>query len=334
MDAFLRTVVTGGMGKWIAMLRVTLRVILLLAVLSPVLLLTACTFEVAERESTPAISEQDEVLVSLAELTQQDMDTILALPDKAAEFAAAATTVHFCSSPDPLNVDAGNGSVTYINNDIDPPGRSTGDNVETIYANCTHSVLLTGEVVIDGSIRYVVNDLHGAPAQTDVWNIDTTATANLTVSTPLASRTTTSNFNLQYGSTDGVVVTRAIKGDASYVQSIAGMQSEISRVYDAVYTEDKASQTYESRFDVTRENAGIGSKRYATTPALSGPVGQPPESGAMTVTEAIAGVTSIVTITALGTGNVQVDTDSNGDGVIDQTEQTTWSDIGRLWQVI
>jgi len=335
MDAFSKTVVNPGDG-----IRVRLSfpgvslVTPVLMLLSIMLMLTACSQE-KEEGAAPVLGE-DEMLVSLAELTQRDMDNILSLPDKALDFGIAATTVYFCNSPDPLNVDTGNGSVTYTNNDVDPPGRSTGDNVETVYANCTHSVLLAGEVVIDGSINYRVNDLTGTPFQASAWNIDTTASANLTVSTPVISRTTTSTSNLQYGSADGLIITRAIKGDASYAQSIGAVQSETTRLYDALYAVDTVNQTYETGFDVSKANTNMGSKQYTTTPSFSGTVGQAPEAGAMNITavNAATGVTTITAITALGGGNVQVDTDSNGDGVIDLTEQTTWADIGRLWRVI
>lgn len=238
---------------------------------------------------------------------------------------ATTTNVHYCSSPDPLNVDTGNGNVTFIHVDEDPPGRSTNDSHTTNYNNCQSNTR-----VLNGSSSFTIVELVGVPFEpATAWTLTTTGTTDLTITFPTNERIVKSNYNFSSSTADGVQFTRSVNGTSEKTRTINSELRTSSSVFNLLRDWNMSTNAYTKEIDISRTGS-FGTRARKTLTPLAG-VGGPPETGILQLTDtAVTGEISITTYTALGGGNVLVEVDSNGDGVIDTTTETTWS---ALWQL-
>ncbi len=238
---------------------------------------------------------------------------------------ATTTNVQYCSSPDPLNVDTGNGNVTFTHVDEDPPGRSTNDSHTTNYNNCQ-----MGTRALNGSSSFTVVELVGVPFESaTAWTLTTTGTTDLTITFPTNERTVKSNYNFSSSTADGVQFTRSVRGTSEKTRTLNSVLRTSSSVFNVLRDWNVSTNAYTKEIDISRTGS-FGTRERKTLTPLAG-VGGPPETGVLQLTDTtLTGETSMTTYTALGGGNVLVEVDSNGDGVIDTTTETTWS---ALWQL-
>jgi hypothetical protein len=238
---------------------------------------------------------------------------------------ATTTDVQFCSSPDPLNVDTGNGNITFIHVDEDPPGRSTNDSHTTNYNNCQSNTR-----VLNGSSSFTVVELTGVPFEpATAWTLTTTSTTDLTITFPTNERVVKSNYNFSSSTADGVQFTRLVNGTSEKATTINSVLRSSSSIFNFLRDWNIDTNAYVKEIDITRTGR-FGTRMKKTLTPLAG-AGGPPETGVLQLTNtAPTGEVSITTYTALGGGNVLVEVDSDGDGVIDTTTETTWSTLRRL----
>lgn len=250
----------------------------------------------------------------------------------------AVTTVYYCSSPAPLTTDTGNGSISVTVDDVDPPGRSTGDSYTTTYDKCVQF----GRT-LDGSSKFTIDALSGdlfspAPA---IWNIATTAISDLTITSTTSSRTEASSYKFSAGTTDGVTYSKIAEGTSSGSVTRATVTTTQSSDFKMTMDENYNTSLYTHTMLVDRKGGARGDLLIETPDPLIGPLGTfgtAPTSGSIKVTRTTAATAttpatkSITAITALAGGDARVDVDSNGDGTIDTTSTVPWRRaIFSLW---
>lgn len=289
------------------------------------------------RESSQAFTQTDALelanneISTLAELsgaTSGDVTSIEPLIEtfntvSLAEVGAFAVTTNtfFCNSPDPQNVDAGNGSVTITTDDQDPVGRSTGDAVTTTFNQCDQ---FGG--VVNGSTSNKINSLTGDPFVTSPWVVDTTRSTDLTRTGTQGSSTTKSTASSKSESADGVVIVRTSTGQGTRSSTdTAGVTTDSSNQFSSKSTTDMNLQTQTSEFDMNSTD-GTSTRTAKTTTPISGPLNGAPTAGIIEIkeTDSTAAVNRLVRVTMQADGTSLVEIDSNGDGTIDQTFTSRW----------
>lgn len=236
----------------------------------------------------------------------------------------AVTTVYYCSSPAPQTTDTGKGSISVTVDDVDPVGRSTGDSYTTTYNQCVQ----LGRT-LDGSSTFKIDALTGVPFSPApaIWDIATTATSDITITSTISSRTEKSSYKFSNGSTDGVTYTKVAEGTLTGSITRGTVTTAQSSSFNMTLAENHNTNLYSHTMLVDRKGGARGDVLIETPTPLTGPLGtfgRAPDSGSIKVTRTTSTTKSITTITAIGGGNARVDVDSNGDGVIDSTSTVTW----------
>lgn len=236
---------------------------------------------------------------------------------------AVSTDTYYCNSPDPTAIDTGNGSITYTHVDEDPPGQSTNDSYATTYDNCNQ-----GTRSIIGFSSFTVNEQTGIPYQPGTaWSITTTSATNLTLTFPNGEQVIDTSFTYSNGTVDGVTFVRTVLGSNSQSISFDGIGNSSSGIYDITRQNYTSTGEYSRDINISR-SGDFGLRMTQTLTPLTGISGTPPESGVLQLTITTpTGVTSVGTYTGLGGGNVLAEIDSDNDGVIDSTQQTTWAGV-------
>ena len=234
---------------------------------------------------------------------------------------AVTTVVQFCGA-DPA-VDTGAGNVTTVTDDKDPAGPSTGDTVTVTFNACQR-----GTVTINGTRGHTVVSLTGTPFVTPPWNVETKRDSDMTVATNTGiTFTNKGTSTISEASTDGVTVTRHVIGTFDSSRTTATAATTTSDKFDIVRTSNQNTQTF--TLEATIGSTGTAGSHSVTTPTpLSGTRGSPPEAGVILIAHTdLAGAKSSTKLTAQAGGLVLVEVDSNGDGTIDSTQTTTWTDL-------
>lgn len=236
------------------------------------------------------------------------------------DILAITTDTYYCNSPDPFFIDAGNGSITNTFVDEDPPGQSTNDSYSTTYDNC-NQVTRT----MDGFSRFTVNEQTGIPYQPGTaWTISTTSATNLTITFLNGEQMMDTSFTYSNGTIDGTVFVRTVVGSSIQSMIFDGVENSSAATYDVTIETNNATGAYTRNINISR-SGNFGTRTTQTLLPLMG-AGGPPDTGVLQLTITTPdGVTSIGTYTGIGGGNVLAEIDSDNDGVIDITQQTTWA---------
>jgi len=252
----------------------------------------------------------------------QDKDLINTLRSRAVSdgvsIAAITTTTTPCE---------GGGVTRTIVDNQGAPWYSQGDVFITAFEDC-----IRGNTLIVGQREYSVDVLVGQQFIDPDWSLTTTISRDI-VNTDLLTNSINSNKGV---ATTDVVVTNTTQ----YVQTLSGghdnsrpnngVQVTDTAQYLVTYQWDEApGGSYSWDFDLktTSTNPVFADTITNTLETLSGPNGQAPETGKMQISQTQDGVTRNRFITAIGAGDVSVELDNDGDGVIDSTVQSTWQEV-------
>lgn len=228
---------------------------------------------------------------------------------------------YFCSSADPLNTDTGNGDMTFTIDDVDPPGQSTGDSFSVVLNQCVYY----GQTY-DGASVFKIDEISGTPYSPTPapWRVATSHTADLTMTSAVATQTLKTAFGFSSGTADGVAFVRNISGS---LESIAGT-STFKSSFDNKRNWDINANTFTQSVN-TAFAGSFGEYTLLTLQPVSGTLGQAPSAGQARITLNIPGaIMMITTYTVLGNGNVKVEADSNGDGTVDSVTELPWDASG------
>jgi hypothetical protein len=215
------------------------------------------------------------------------------------------------------NCDSGNISVSF--NDADNNlSLSTGDSVTMTANNC----VLSG-VMIDGSISMgsvVVSGDQFAPPYSLQFSLQT---AGFSVSAGAETVSMRGAGTISELSNDGVSFTSSFTG--SGIEITAGGETLSLTNYLITETENQATGAYSYAINATISSTSLGGSVQVTTEVtFSGTDPLDPDSGKLVCVG--AGNTS-VTLTVIDSDNVQLDVDSDGDGIVDATLMETWSSL-------
>lgn len=212
------------------------------------------------------------------------------------------------------------GTVTISGNIESPLTLTAGDNFTVVSTACDDGL---GEVV-DGSLQFTVRDFSGdvltglyvVSMDTSVENLQI-ATADDTISSRGDALVTldTMAATLVMASVSGNQITHESNTSSETLSNYSSTQTLDTAANQPLYT-----MTAQGTLDTTRLS---GSVRY-TTPLMFEGFGQNyPHTGELL----ISGDESSARLIAVDDINVRIDVDSNGDGTIDETIDTTWVDL-------
>jgi len=212
------------------------------------------------------------------------------------------------------------GTVTISGSIADPitPTLTADDYFVSDFSNCDEGA---GEI-LNGLLRMTVDAFSGDQAS-GVYSL--TATFDLTdlqVNTDLDVVTSTGSVTVAFDYTVLNVVTASISGVWLTVDSNTG--STTLSEFQTVYTIDSSGQlpTFTLNTSGMLDSSALpGTVTYSTPVDLQGFEADFPSSGEFLITA----LDSSLRIIALDNVNVRIEIDSNGDGVVDETMDTTWA---------
>jgi hypothetical protein len=200
---------------------------------------------------------------------------------------------------------------------------SNGDSMSITANNCN-----TGTSILNGGFNTTFSHLSGQPGSYSAWSGTLAMTFN---NMKITKGTEAEQFNGDM--TVGITQRGHLDADAS----ISGNSLQLILSHSGTTVLDRTLsafaysgtvnsnlETYSDNFTITGNlsNAGNGVLTVTTTTAFKQLSGAYPYQGAFKVTG--AGNTSL-TVTALDNTNVRLDIDKTGDGVTDETVNTTWA---------
>lgn len=228
---------------------------------------------------------------------------------------------------------SGGGLQTRTVNNQAPPWFSAGDVYTTTYQDC-----VLGATLINGARIFSVDSMTGQPYVDSTWETTTTMSRQGFSRT----NTVTGNVSLAEGRVTTSLAGTQLATNPGWFAYVQTTSSEFSRQWDnngATQTrsgstqisyrwEDTPASAFEWEFDVSLSSSQFGDSAARTLSVLTGIRGQPPESGQLEISRTgIDGVTQRSLVTAIGAGNVRVETDIDNDGVIDTTQTMSWNQL-------
>lgn len=212
------------------------------------------------------------------------------------------------------------GGGTYTASWDDKNTQTLADDVVTMtFGNCVED----GETT-NGKFTMAFASVTGNIVTGTAWAFTAKVTFdNFAYSAPGDSGSMHGSTNISISTTNSVI----------YDYAIAGTSSEILTISDNVETVELSNYTMKGsdndsthayRYDFTGHVVSTkldGAFDAATTVSFEGVGDNDPEKGIMVLNGANG---SKVIMTAIDSTNVRLDTDSNGDGVIDDTQTVTW----------
>ncbi len=234
------------------------------------------------------------------------------------EMGLLSVTTYFCSSPDPLNTDTGNGSMSIAIDDVDPPGQSTGDSFTISYAAC---VQFGG--TYNGSSKFKIDEISGTPyaPSPQVWRVSTSHSSDVRIDHATGSTTLGSSFVFSSGTADGVSYDRLIQGSFDLSN---GAATPFATKFKNDYGWNVATNSFAHSVN-SSYSSDFGSYALETLVPIRGVLGTAPTEGKARVTQDFGSVNMITTLTVIADGMVRVELDANGDGVVDVTYEQPWS---------
>lgn len=214
-----------------------------------------------------------------------------------------------------------NGTVTFSGDIADPETLSVGDTYRTVYEFCDDGA---GEV-IDGAIDFTVREFTGDIILTGLYMLSMDAVVtNLQVVSGTDTVTNNGDTTVTLDTMQAPFIFASVSGTSMTVDSSAS--SETLSNYSSSQTVDGALQSlpFTLAASGTLDSTQLdGIVSYSTPVTFAGEGLDYPSSGALLV----VGQDSSARLTAVDNVNVTIEIDSNGDGVVDATIDTTWAAI-------
>ncbi|MGF6610244.1 hypothetical protein OKW45_005166 [Paraburkholderia sp. WSM4175] len=220
---------------------------------------------------------------------------------------------------------ASGGTISVSVSEANPGTVSNGDSMSITANNCSEN----GEVM-NGQITYGFSNLSGTIGSGTSWGATLTLNyANMTLQSGGVTIGANGDMSLSYQQSGSQVATAAVSGSSLQMNLTESDGTVISRkltAYSFNGSINGSSNTSSANFTLSGSSPKLGTVNFSVkTNAPFQAVGAAsPSTGSMTVTAADQ---SSATLTAIDSTNVRIDIDSNGDGVIDQTINTTWADL-------
>lgn len=212
------------------------------------------------------------------------------------------------------------GSVTFSGEIADPftPTLTSGDFFESDYNICDQGL---GEVT-NGLVRAVV-DIFAGDYLSGLYDLSMTFTlTTLQVSTAVDVLTSNGDVSVTFNTANSPAVFTSISGNSLTIDSNASSESltnfATTLTLDGNFVPAPFTMTTSGTLDSTQLSGVV---RYSTEQIFQGFEGDFPDSGEFLV----VGVNSSLRLIAENNVNVRIEIDTDGDGIVDQTINTTWA---------
>lgn len=214
----------------------------------------------------------------------------------------------------------GNGTVTVSGEIANPPAYTAGDTFQVVYELCDDGA---GEVV-DGTVDLTVREFTG-DIITGMFMVSMDAVVtNLQTITGTDTITNNGDATVSLDTMQAPFVAAGVSGTSMIVDSNAS--SETLSNFSSSQTVDGNVQALPFTLSAagTLDSTQLaGVVQYSTPVAFAGEGVDYPSSGALLV----EGENSSARLTVVDNINVTIEIDANGDGIIDDTINTTWANL-------
>ena len=254
------------------------------------------------------------------------LDTSLGLLYKGLDSQASgvfATGVQAAATESWSESCSGGGSISYTVSYSDASRISNGDRMTMTANNCSE-----GGVAINGKVTYVFSNLSGTIGSSTAWSATLGMTySNFSVAYDADAVRINGDLTTAYAQRSTTTADSSVTGRSLQVTVLENNAVVIDQRLSAFdYTSDinGSNLTYSTDYTLSGTFPNVGKATYIvdTRTPFQMTVGSFPSVGVLKVT---ATDNTTLWLTAIDSTNVRVDVDENGDGVIDQVINTTWS---------
>ena len=219
---------------------------------------------------------------------------------------------------------SGGGSFSATWDDADNDGEfSSGDSFTVTFSGCVED-----GATLDGGMSLTGFTLTGDPSVVAPWSLGAdVGFDNLSISEGGTSASIDGDVSLTADTPDGVAISSRLSG-SSLTLAIAGKSLTLSS-FTFDYTEDLNTLAFSLSVSGTLQSTALNGSVTLSTPTLfTGiDINTFPTAGTLQIDGAS---NSRVSLTATGGDSVQLDIDNEGDGIIDDTQFTTWTALEAL----
>ncbi|MBK4735090.1 hypothetical protein [Noviherbaspirillum pedocola] len=219
---------------------------------------------------------------------------------------------------------SGGGSMTLSINVANPNQVQSGDSVSMSAHNCVESSGL-----VNGGVSIVFSNVSGTISDMGAWSASMTMTySSFSVLTGGASISANGDMTVSYSQTNANTFNAQMSGTSFAANLTKSDSTQIQRTltnYRLVASAQNGATSFSGDFGLSGNSPTLGNVGFTvktTAPFKTAAGAMNPYTGSATVTAADGSSTSY---TALDSSNVRIDVDSNGDGVIDSTTNSTWA---------
>jgi hypothetical protein len=220
---------------------------------------------------------------------------------------------------------SGGGSVTATRTVAAAGTVSNGDSLSMTANNCVE-----GALKLNGGMRFTFSNVSGAVGSDAAWGATMAMQfSDLSIDAHGDLVRANGDMSLGYSQTSNAVANASASGNSLQISLERNGTSIVERrlsnfSYDSSVNSDLF--TYSANYTLSGNLARLGNTSYSvkTNTAFKKTGSAFPYEGSLTVT---ATDKTSATLTALDSINVRIDLDKNGDGVIDESINTTWSNL-------
>lgn len=218
----------------------------------------------------------------------------------------------------------GGGSATVSINAASASQVQSGDRLSVSASNCSENGTL-----INGSVDFLFNSVTGTVSSSGAWSASMTMNYSaFSVTSGGMSVQANGNMTVNYAQTGDTAWAAQMSGTSFNVDLTKSDSSVIKRTLSNYSLKSSAQggvTAFEGNYTLTGTSPKLGTVSFGVktnTPFKTLDGSANPYTGSVTVTGANG---SNATLTAIDNANVRIDIDKNGDGVTDDTVNTTWS---------
>jgi hypothetical protein len=202
---------------------------------------------------------------------------------------------------------------------------SNGDSMSISAANC-----IEGAQKMNGTMTFGFSNLSGTIGSSSAWSGTLSLTfANVSLEENGEVARANGDMTLRYSQTGYLVATASASGASLQMVQVKNGATVADETltnfsYDASLNANVT--TYSVNFTLSGTLGKLGNSSYTvkTLTPFKETDGAYPSSGSVKIT---AGDNSTAIVTAVDSANVRIELDKNGDGVIDETINTTWVNL-------
>lgn len=198
----------------------------------------------------------------------------------------------------------------------------SGSTVSVSASNC-----LEGSLLINGTVSITLDNMVGDPEVDSSWSADMAINAqNLTATQGGIGTRITGDMNVSYSQASSQVVNASASGQSLHVRYLENgsvVLNTLLKPYNFTLSQNANTYTSAANFTYASTGSAIGDVSYSvvTNSPFQSTGTAYPHSGSFTLTA----TKGKLILTALDSTNVRLELDTDGNGSIDDTINTTWT---------